>query len=215
MTRDYKARDGASRTRRRRNGGTCFFWFVTGALLGALGVALAWMMQGFQSQSGTTEQAEAAKPAQATPKPRFDYNKILPELEVVVTDDELDSKRPPALPTTPPLRPADKTVPPSAASATTPTPIAPAETAQPAAADGGKDSYLLQIASFKARPDAERLKGQLALLGVQTQIQQVTINGKDTYHRVRAGPFTGKDSVNKTRTLLKGKGLDPIAIKLK
>jgi cell division protein FtsN len=209
MTRDYKAREEAPRPRRRRAGASCFFWFVSGALLGALGVAIAWMMQGFQDQA--TAPSEAPKQTQAAPKPRFDYAKILPELEVVVTDDELATDRPPALPTTPPLHPADKTPPPADAAATPP--ATPADAAQPAA--GGKDSYLIQIASFKARSDADRLKAQLALMGVQAQIQQVTINGKDTYHRVRSGPYSGKEAVNKTRAMLKGKGLDSIAIKLK
>jgi len=73
----------------------------------------------------------------------------------------------------------------------------------------------LQVASYRTVADAERLKARLALLGMQAQIQQVTVNGKDTYHRVRTGPYKGKESVNEARALLTRNGLESIAIKLK
>ena len=47
------------------------------------------------------------------------------------------------------------------------------------------------------------------------QIQKVTIDNKDTYHRVRAGPYRGKESTNQARALLTRNGLESIAIKLK
>ena len=72
----------------------------------------------------------------------------------------------------------------------------------------------MQVASFRKASDAERLKAKLALLGVQARIQRVTVNGKG-YHRVRTGPYKGKQEVNKTRALLSSKGFDSIAIKLK
>jgi cell division protein FtsN len=71
------------------------------------------------------------------------------------------------------------------------------------------------VASLKNPADAERLKAKLALLGVQAQIQRVTINGRDTYHRVRAGPYRGREAVNRARTQLARNGMESITIKLK
>jgi len=85
---------------------------------------------------------------------------------------------------------------------------------KPKGSAGGGASYLVQIASLRKASDAEQLKARLALLGIRTSIQRVTVNGKD-YHRVRAGPYQGRREVNKTRALLSSNGLDSIAVKLK
>lgn len=207
-TRDYKARQRTRPTRGRR-GGSGFFWFVTGAVFGGFGVGLAWMLQ----DRLPARDAPTARTASAPPtKPRFDFHQILPEMEVVVSDEEL-SVAPPVEPTPPPKPPQKK----EAAKPKQPKPQQAAKPEQSApqkkpAADGA--SYLVQIASFRQTADAERLKARLALLGVQARIQQVTVNGK-AYHRVRAGPYKGKQEVNKTRSMLSSNGLESIAIKLK
>jgi cell division protein FtsN len=82
-------------------------------------------------------------------------------------------------------------------------------------ADAATGSYMLQVASLRTAADAERLKAQLAMQGIQVKVQTVTVNGKDTYHRLQAGPYQGKQAVNDARTQLKTKGMDPIPIKLR
>jgi cell division protein FtsN len=197
MTKDYKARPGAPRARR-RGGGSGFFWFVTGAVMGGFGVGLAWMLDERQvtANAPVAQAAVAAAPA----KPSFQFYDILPELEVVVPNDELGPL--------PKAKPATPTPPPEPVAQVKPAPTTSAE-------DTPAGSYLLQVASFRTAADAERLKAQLALKGIQTQVQQVTINGKDTYHRVRAGPFRGKQAVNQARSQLASNGFEPIAIKVK
>ena len=203
MTRDYKARNNV-RPRRAQHG-SGFFWFVTGVVVGAFGVGLAWTLQ--EGQPPPPPAAPAAGEQRPAAKPRFDFYNILPEMEVLVPDEEFSGK-PPTIPPKP--KPSQKAEP-----ASEPTPSASETTTSKdsPAADG--NSYLLQVASYRTASDAERLKAQLALLGVQAQIQKVTINGKDTYHRVRAGPYKGKESANAARALLARNGLESIAIKLK
>jgi cell division protein FtsN len=82
-------------------------------------------------------------------------------------------------------------------------------------ADAATGSYMLQVASLRTAADAERLKAELAMQGIQVKVQTVTVNGKDTYHRLQAGPYQGKQAVNDARTQLKTKGMDPIPIKLR
>ncbi len=95
---------------RHRRQGSCFFWFLTGGLLGALGVAVTWMMDdrgGFPGGTATSATAGLAQTqtqtqtqVQPPPKPRYDYPTILPDLEVVVPEEDM-SNRPPALPPPP------------------------------------------------------------------------------------------------------------------
>ena len=118
--------------------------------------------------------ATAAAEQRPSAKPRFDFYNILPEMEVVVPDEELVGK-PPVIPPKP-LSPQKEEPATKAAEA-----VEEKTASAPIPAASG-NSYLLQVASFRTVADAERLKARLALLGIQAQIQQVTVNGKDTYH---------------------------------
>ncbi len=62
--------------------------------------------------------------------------------------------------------------------------------------------YVLQAGSFSAYADADRRRAELALHGIESQIQRVSIDDK-TYHRVRIGPTDDLDA----RLLFSG-GLD-------
>jgi len=199
-TRDYKTRE-RSRPNRGRRGSSGFFWFVTGAVFGAFGVGLAWTLQDRAlPPTSAGPQTRAAPPT----KPNFVFHQLLPEMEVLVPDEELSASAPP------PPRPKPATGARPVESRQT----EPQQVTKPTepAADG--TSYLVQVASLRNSSDAEQLKAKLALLGVRTRIQQVTVNG-ESYFRVRAGPYKGKQEVNKTRALLSSNGLESIAIKLR
>jgi cell division protein FtsN len=62
-------------------------------------------------------------------------------------------------------------------------------------------SYVLQAGSFGAAADAEKLKANLALLGIESRVQKVAIDD-DVYHRVRIGPITDLDKLNRIRRQL-------------
>jgi cell division protein FtsN len=62
--------------------------------------------------------------------------------------------------------------------------------------------YYLQAGAFQNADDADNLKAQLALLGVEAEIQTTEIAGKGVFHRVRVGPLSAMDKVNSTRSLL-------------
>ena len=142
------------------------------------------------------------------PKPRFDFYTLLPEMEVVVPEQEINEalkQPPPPAPVEAPVKEASKPAP-----AVAPAPkAAPTKTTKPASG-----TYYLQVGSFKNGVQAERFKAELAMQGMQTSIQTVTINNKDTYHRVRVGPFRNLDVLDKTRQSLKKKGIDSTPIKV-
>lgn len=62
--------------------------------------------------------------------------------------------------------------------------------------------YYLQAGAFHNADEADNLKAQLALLGVEADIQTSDGAGQDVFHRVRVGPFHTLDEVNSTRSLL-------------
>lgn len=74
----------------------------------------------------------------------------------------------------------------------------------PPAADGAAAAplYYLQAGAFQNPADADNLKAQLALLGIETAIQTSDLGDKGVFHRVRVGPFRTMDEVNRTRSLL-------------
>ena len=62
-----------------------------------------------------------------------------------------------------------------------------------------KESYFLQMGSFKTEADADNLKAKLALQGFESIVQTATIPDQGTWHRVRVGPLKNIDSINKVR----------------
>ena len=66
--------------------------------------------------------------------------------------------------------------------------------------EGGR--YLLQVGSFRGAEEADRLKARLALLGMEARIQTVSVNGRQTWHRVRIGPFASLREAYRTRDRL-------------
>ncbi|NIP73263.1 MAG: SPOR domain-containing protein [Gammaproteobacteria bacterium] len=75
-------------------------------------------------------------------------------------------------------------------------------------------TYMLQAGSFRQAREAEALKGELALLGIVANIQDVTING-DTWHRVRLGPFDTLEEINRVRRQLREHEINAIPIRVK
>jgi cell division protein FtsN len=74
-------------------------------------------------------------------------------------------------------------------------------------------SYVLQVGSFNALADADRRQASLALLGVESRIQRVTIDD-DVYHRVRIGPISNLDTLNRVRRQLHDAGIDSLLMKV-
>lgn len=73
--------------------------------------------------------------------------------------------------------------------------------------------YVLQAGSFTAYADADRRRAQLALQGIESFIQRVTIDDK-TYHRVRIGPTDNLDELNMLRSRLRAAKIDALRIRL-
>ncbi|MFP5381355.1 MAG: SPOR domain-containing protein [Gammaproteobacteria bacterium] len=60
----------------------------------------------------------------------------------------------------------------------------------------------LQAGAFHSPTDADNLKAQLAMLGLEAAIHTADVPGKGILHRVRLGPFGAMDDVDNTRKRL-------------
>jgi len=81
-------------------------------------------------------------------------------------------------------------------------------TAQP------KEAFFLQAGAFQNAPDADNMKARLALLGVAAEVQTTTLPDKGSWHRVRAGPYTAIEDLNRTRDILKQNGIETTLVKV-
>ena len=76
-------------------------------------------------------------------------------------------------------------------------------------------TYYLQAGSFRLAEEADKMRANLAFLGLESSIQTVTINGTDTWHRVRIGPFSDLASLNDARRRLKENKIESIVLKIR
>ncbi len=172
------------------NGIPAWFWLLGGILIG-LGMAVALMLNGYlpefqkhlpsinSTPKGKAEPALVEKDNTATAKPkkpRYDFFTVLPEMEVVVPEQELRRE------------------------------------AAPATTNSAQQSYILQVGSFRNAADAEQMKAQLALLGSVATVQTVTVD-KQTWHRVRIGPFKGARRADEMRRMLSDNQIDTLVMK--
>ena len=74
--------------------------------------------------------------------------------------------------------------------------------------------YVLQVGSFKSSDEADSLKAQLALMGVETNIETVKVNTIN-WHRVRVGPSKNIDQLETTQKRLRAKNMDSILLKVR
>jgi cell division protein FtsN len=61
--------------------------------------------------------------------------------------------------------------------------------------------------------DADSLRAQLALQGVNAKVQRVAVDA-DVWHRVRIGPISNLDELNKVRRQLRAAEVDALVIRV-
>ena len=138
-----------------------------------------------QTQNNTEQQQQKGV------EPTFDFYTLLPEMEVVV---ENKNKGEQPVVTSPPEQQDQPE---------TPTQAEPAE------------SYMIQVGSFKKLPDADGFRAKLALLGIESKVQTVTIDNKETWHRVQIGPIAGRDKADALQKQLQENDIDSLLLRAK
>jgi cell division protein FtsN len=184
------------RTTTRRKPSPPWVWSLAGLVVGLLVAFLVFLQMQPQQPSKLEEPADLEIPRERDtrkppkqkptslpppPKPRFDFYNLLPEMEVIVPDEDIQGTRMPEG-----VKQVEK-----------------------------PGTYLLQAGSFRNRKQAEQLRAKLALLGLETSIQSVSVDSRQAWHRVRVGPFKNLNDLNEARAQLKKNGVDAILIRLK
>ena len=77
------------------------------------------------------------------------------------------------------------------------------------------ETFYLQAGAFQNAPDADNLKARLALLGVEASVQTTPLPDKGVWHRVRVGPYTAIEDLNRARDTLKQNGIETTLIKVR
>ena len=77
-----------------------------------------------------------------------------------------------------------------------------------------KDNYFLQVGAFQNEADAGNMQAKLALQGFEAVIQTATIPEKGIWHRVRVGPLSDINQINKIRSELTTDGFNTDLIKV-
>ncbi len=186
MTRDYK--NAGHHVDKPLPG---WIWLLTGLAMGLTVALLVYVNQPQRAPSAarpantvSADPAPSARTGKAVPNTverRFDFYTLLPELEVVVPENQ--------------ARPAAEN------RARMPVP------AQAAA----RGPYILQAGSFQRIKEADTLKANLALLGVEADIQTVTVD-HNTWHRVRVGPYDNLAKLNRVRARLVRNQIDTVTL---
>ena len=91
-----------------------------------------------------------------------------------------------------------------------PEPDAPAQTAL--VATGPR--YELQAGAFARMSDADRLRANLAMAGLESRIQKVSIEGRGDFFRVRLGPFDTSEQLGVVDGKLASMGIKSLRLRI-
>lgn len=197
-------------TARKGSGGGFLAGMFVGLLIGlaaALGIALylnktpiPFMNRGKpeagKPEAGATPLAglpqEGQEPAAQVPvkppeKPRFDFYKILAGGEEPLSDRELRER----------LRAAQQPAP------------------GPVASAAPQDVYFIQAGAFQNPADADNQKARLAILGFESNVEPTNLPDRGTFYRVRLGPYSKVEELNRVRQSLAQNGIDANLVKVK
>ncbi|MGZ8202208.1 MAG: SPOR domain-containing protein [Burkholderiales bacterium] len=194
MSRDYKRTDRPRGGR--RNGSSLLVGILIGLVLG-LGVALgvAWYINKMPNPFAT----------RITSPPKADVHKTVPQQSPRAEEKKAKVEE------AKPRFDFYKILP----GAEEPVPEKQAKDKQGGSTSGGKETFMLQAGAFQNALDADNLKARLALLGFEATIETSAVPDKGTWHRVRMGPYTSVEELNRTRETLKQNGVQTTLIKLR
>ena len=136
--------------------------------------------------------------------PQFDFYTILPEKAVVVPDQEITAR---------------------AREERINVNVAPVDIAQPidstidapvasvAPVTKSTSTYIMQAGSFKDANDAEKMRTNLASMGIEARIERAKV-GEVVWNRIKIGPYSQMSSVSSVRARLRQNGIDVIVTEI-
>jgi cell division protein FtsN len=224
----------ATKTRSNRNGnryqqGGTFLGIIIGLVVG-LGIAVVVALMITKSPIPFTN-GKTIRP-ERTPDPAADQvadpNKLLYGSKEAARQAARDQKAAEAAAAAPAGQAAG--VPPVVAATPAPVIAAPAAALPPVTADQPKNQvssatpapkldgddkwiYYLQAGAFREQADAENARAKLALLGMEARVSEKQSDNGSLY-RVRLGPYSQLDAMNRVRTKLAENSVDAALVRV-
>lgn len=202
-----------------RQRGSTLTGIIIGLIIG-LGIAVAVALVITKGASPFTDRSnKMGRPADLEPSQANDPNKPLYGTRTPVRETPKPAPSAPApAPAAPATAPADADPLGAAiagmqeprrapAPAPTPAPVNTVAAAPAAAAVTDGYIYYLQAGAFREMSDAENTRAKLALLGFEAAITDRSTDS-GVLHRVRVGPYTQVEAVNRARAKLLDSGID-------
>jgi cell division protein FtsN len=151
----------------------------------------------FERQARNPQPASPAAPA---PAPAPEVSRPAPAADPLQAVVDRIQNQPVRKPATPPA-PLNTAAP-------------PAQSAAPAPSPAGEEKwvYYLQAGAYRETGDAEAVRAKLALLGFEASVTDRSTDS-GVLHRVRVGPFTQVESMNKVRSKLSENGVDVAVVR--
>jgi len=78
-----------------------------------------------------------------------------------------------------------------------------------------KGVFFIQAGSFQNPADADNQKARIAILGFESNVEPTPLPDKGTWYRVRMGPYTSLEDLNRVRRVLSQNGIDASLVKAK
>ncbi|AHL74019.1 cell division protein [Stutzerimonas stutzeri] len=136
-------------------------------------------------------------------KPKYDFYTLLPESEVILPPEEPKPEQP--KPVTPEeAAKIDAARAEAALSGQVPPP-------PPMVAKAPVTQFFLQAGSFRKKPDAEKVRAQIILLGQDVRVENVTVRDEDWY-RVLVGPFANRELLGQAQKTLAASGYNNLLL---
>ena len=74
-------------------------------------------------------------------------------------------------------------------------------------------TYFLQVAAYRSVDEADQMRARLAILGFEAAVSQIK-RDNTVFHRVRLGPFSDFEVLNRTKVSLAENGLESTLVRV-
>jgi cell division protein FtsN len=187
-----------------------WMWLVCGLVIGGFIVFLMNLEPGGDEIKRAKDTPKPKEQPKRSPtatgqsvKPKYDFYTLLPESEVIL----------------PPEAPK-----PEAPAPVTPEEAAKIDAARAEAALNGKvppppptvakapiTQFFLQAGSLRQKPEAEKVRAQIILLGQNVSVENVTVRD-EVWYRVLVGPFADRNQLGKAQKTLSASGYNNLLL---
>lgn len=173
----------------KQRGGTILGMII--GLVAGLAIALVVALMITKSPVPFNKQSRSDKPANSSAAPNSDPNQSMYRIKDAPKDAAKDGSQAKA-----------------AEAAVTQSEVKPeAQVGDNAAKSEEKWTYYLQAGAYKSSTEAENMRARLALLGYEAGVSEM-ISQNGMLYRVRIGPFTQIETMNRTRAKLAENGVE-------